>query len=321
MRAQLQSNPNVSVIIPVYNGEKTLEYAVQSVLAQTLKNIEILIIDDGSADSTWTIISKLSHNHDNIQMLKHEKNKGVSAARNTGLDAARGTWIALLDADDTYDIQRLEKLIQEATERDCDVLADNLLLVESRFEQEKKPRKAFNLDVSHTTHPLSLVELINLDSPNPAEGHKAIGYCKPIIRRSFLNSSKVRYNEEVEVGEDFKLYLDLISSGAKFCLSNQARYRFTVSQNSSLSSKGPAIEKLIRSNLLLISQYGPLEKTVKTSLRRRQNHFKYSVFRNELLEGNFLKAAAALRRIPLNYTIERGFCALSRRMERLFIQN
>lgn len=87
----------VSVIIPVYNGEQYLEQAVDSVLAQSYKNIEIICVNDGSADRTEKLVKT---KYSQIKYIKHETNLGLSAAMNTGLKEAKGDWLSELDCDD-----------------------------------------------------------------------------------------------------------------------------------------------------------------------------------------------------------------------------
>lgn len=91
----------LSVIIPVYNAQKYLEEAVQSILKQPCQDIEIIIINDGSQDRSGEVAEQLAKNHENIKVIQ-SSNHGVSHARNLGIDAACGEYIAFLDADDVW---------------------------------------------------------------------------------------------------------------------------------------------------------------------------------------------------------------------------
>ena len=106
----MTEKPLFSVIIPVYNGERYLDEAVQSVLDQTFQNWELIIVDDGSEDNSFEIALAYSKKDPRIKVLQHEGgiNKGVSASRNLGITEARGAWIALLDADDIWFKNKLE---------------------------------------------------------------------------------------------------------------------------------------------------------------------------------------------------------------------
>ena len=102
----------VSIIIPTYNRGYTIKRAVDSVISQTYKNLEVIIVDDGSTDNTKDVIGKI--NDSRIRYLPHLKRRGCSAARNTGIKASRGEFIAFLDSDDEYYPDKIEKSIEAA---------------------------------------------------------------------------------------------------------------------------------------------------------------------------------------------------------------
>jgi len=97
----------VSVIIPTYNREDTVVRAIESVLDQTHEEIECIIVDDGSKDGTASILE--SYEDPRIRYIHHKANKGVSAARNTGIEEAQGEYIAFLDSDDKWEDEKIEK--------------------------------------------------------------------------------------------------------------------------------------------------------------------------------------------------------------------
>lgn len=99
--------PTVSVIIPTYNRAKLLGRAIQSVLAQTYQDFELIIVDDASTDDTESLVK--SFNSEKVKYIRHQKNKGTSAGRNTGIRSAKGDYIALQDSDDEWMPEKLEK--------------------------------------------------------------------------------------------------------------------------------------------------------------------------------------------------------------------
>ncbi|MGN0773455.1 MAG: glycosyltransferase family 2 protein [Candidatus Ventricola sp.] len=103
----------VSVIIPVYNAEKHLEECVRSICAQTLREIEIICVDDGSTDSSVEILNRLSQEDSRINVVRQE-NAGAGAARNHGMHLAKGKYLSFLDADDFFDPHMLEKAFEQA---------------------------------------------------------------------------------------------------------------------------------------------------------------------------------------------------------------
>lgn len=118
----LQYNPKVSVIIPVYNVEKYLEKCVDSVLNQTLKDVEILVINDGSTDNSQKIIEKLVRKAPHKIKAFTKENGGLSSARNYALDLACGEYIAFLDSDDYLDNDYLEVLYVEGKKHNSDMV-------------------------------------------------------------------------------------------------------------------------------------------------------------------------------------------------------
>lgn len=107
-----EKSPNVSIIIPTYNRADTVGRSVKSVLDQSYKDFEIIIVDDGSSDNTEEIIRQFQKHDDRIRFIRHSNNKGAGAARNTGIKASGGRYIAFQDSDDTWEPEKLEKQIQ-----------------------------------------------------------------------------------------------------------------------------------------------------------------------------------------------------------------
>ena len=101
----------VSVIIGVYNSEKYIEETIRSVLNQTYKNFELIVIDDGSTDKSFEIVAKLAEKDKRIKFLKNDRNLGVSATRNRLIDIAKGEYVAIMDSDDISLPERLEKQV------------------------------------------------------------------------------------------------------------------------------------------------------------------------------------------------------------------
>ena len=104
----MNNRPFISVVMPIYNVEKHLEKAIESVLAQTFQNFEIILVDDCSPDSCPQICDAYVSKYKKISVIHHEKNKGLSGARNTGLDVAKGEYIWFMDSDDFHILHYLK---------------------------------------------------------------------------------------------------------------------------------------------------------------------------------------------------------------------
>ena len=118
------NNIKVSIIVPVYNSEKYLQTLINSLIAQTLKEIEIIVIDDGSTDSSGKILDDYQSELEKIKVI-HKQNAGVSAARNTGLEVASGEYIGFVDSDDWIEKDMYEKLYNTAKLKNCNVVICN----------------------------------------------------------------------------------------------------------------------------------------------------------------------------------------------------
>ena len=102
--------PKISVIIPVYNTEKYLEQCLESVINQTYKDLEIICVNDASTDNSFDVINEYSKKDSRIKYINFETNKGVSAARNVGLEAATGDYICFIDSDDWIEQTQTETM-------------------------------------------------------------------------------------------------------------------------------------------------------------------------------------------------------------------
>jgi glycosyltransferase involved in cell wall biosynthesis len=136
----MNSDIKVSVVIPTYNREKTISYCLKSVLAQTYPVHEIIIVDDGSKDNTVAIVKTFDDSR--IKLIQLPCNQGAQAARNAGIRAATGDYIAFLDSDDTWLPEKLEIQIKEIGKRShpCIVYGDAWVFIE-----EKNEKKLFNV--------------------------------------------------------------------------------------------------------------------------------------------------------------------------------
>ena len=117
-----QKEKLVSVIMPAYNASDHIEEAIRSVMAQTHSNWHLLVIDDGSSDATCDVVLRLAEEDSRISLTRNGENRGVAKTRNRGLEMCDGQYVALLDCDDWWHPQKLEKQLALAQETGADVL-------------------------------------------------------------------------------------------------------------------------------------------------------------------------------------------------------
>ena len=127
--------PLVSIIMPAYNAEAFIEEAIASVVAQTVTDWELIVIDDGSRDRTCQIVTELTQKDSRIHLLVNEQNLGAAGTRNRGIDVHKGKFVALLDSDDYWYPQFLEKLLANAEKTGADILYCSYALVGEKGEK------------------------------------------------------------------------------------------------------------------------------------------------------------------------------------------
>ena len=222
-----------SVIIPAYNVSGIIGRAIRSAAAQTLPPLEILVIDDCSTDNTVEVVKALGREIPSLRLLSTPANGGPSAARNVGLRAAKGDWIALLDSDDAWKPGRLKRLSEVASATSADFVADNLVMWDAVANAQVKP---FYYELPEPQKQIALVDLFQADD-NFNFSKASFTLMKPIYRRGFLANHKLQYNESMRVSEDFAFLAESLFNGAKIILIQEAFYIY--SMPSSPSGRSP----------------------------------------------------------------------------------
>lgn len=228
----------VSIIITCYNLQDDIEKSVRSVLDQTDIETEVIIIDDASTDKTPDILKTLKD--DCLNIIQLDKNRGPAAARNTGLKAAKGEWISILDGDDTISPERLHTLIQLAKDKNADIVCDNPMLVNRQGEE-----------IAFLFPPDRLPENKILTAEDVLK-YSNLGYLKPVIKTSLIREYNLQYDEGLRIGEDYHFLLDALLTGAKCFIGPPGGYFYTRHEHSiSYRSNLQNIEKLIQKSLKL----------------------------------------------------------------------
>lgn len=279
--------PVASIVIPAHNAVAFLHDAVVSAQKQTLRDIEILIVDDCSTDGTWELAASFAASDPRIVPVRRPRRGGVSAARNDGIERAHGDWIALLDADDVFMPERIERMATLGEECGADLIADNLL--ERDFDTGADLGPHFPTEAIPCGEPLSLTAMLRMDMPD-LPGPARLGYVQPVQRRDFLRRTGVRFAEDVQAGEDFLLYFECVARGARFCLTSEAYYvyRRRRDSTSNCTSSAPHYSAANRRLLALASGIG--DRELMAMLRRRQELLDYSSFLHALEERLPLQA-------------------------------
>lgn len=226
-------SPEVSIIMPAYNTEAYIAQAIQSALDQTLDRIEVIVVDDCSTDRTGEIARSFSDLR--VRVLRNERNCGITVSSNRAIEQAQGNWIAILDSDDWYAPERLERLLQVGEAENADVVIDDLYLIRDGEttawstllrESGEQIREVVSLDP---------VFFVKTDVYGKRRCLR-LGLSKPLFRRSFLDRQGIRYDESLRVVQDFCIDLECLVQGAKFVLLPEPYYFYRARTGSAVSS-------------------------------------------------------------------------------------
>jgi glycosyltransferase involved in cell wall biosynthesis len=218
-----------SVIIPAYNAGQYIRATILSAMQQERCDLEIIVVDDRSTDNTAAIVAELARDDPRVSLLALPRNGGPSVARNAGIMAARGDWIALLDADDSFVPGRLATLIALGEQKRADMVADNLLLVE---QSDGSEAPMFPPESLAAPCLIDLPEFIARNISSPEAPRTNYGFLKPLMRRAFLTQHRLRYDETVRFAEDFALYVECLRAGAQWWLHPEPLYRYLIRADS-----------------------------------------------------------------------------------------
>ncbi len=211
---------SATVVIPTFNAEATLPRAVRSALDQTLRDIEVIVVDDASTDSSWQLITELMSEDTRVRAIRHKKNDGKPAAMNRAIDVAQGRWLAVLDADDWYHAERLSSLLNLAEQWRSDMVADNQFLYDAQAD---------HLVCSAWPREDSVWELTFDDFLIGSDAYENfnLGMLKPILRVDFMRRMGRAYEEKARQGEDFLHLLQFYLSGGRAVISDTPYYYYT----------------------------------------------------------------------------------------------
>ena len=220
----------VSVVIPAFNAESTIGRAIASARLQTEERLEIIVVDDASSDRTPAIVAETAQLDARVRLLRQAANSGPAAARNRGIAAAKGDWIALLDADDSYLPDRLAKLLELADRVGADMVADNILLCNTDDQTEG----AAMIPPALLSQPaeLTTAEFIARNVGSPRMPRVSYGFLKPLLRASFLREKQIAYDERNRFAEDFMLYVRCLTNGARWWLLPETMYCYAINPGS-----------------------------------------------------------------------------------------
>lgn len=214
----------ISVIIPAYNIEAHLGNAIESVLAQTYENIEIIVVNDGSSDGTGTVAEKLAAGFSNVRVI-HQENGGVTAARLRGVAEAKGEWIGFVDGDDEIEPDMCERLLRNATAHDADIshCGYQIIFPDGRVHFFHNSAKLEEHD-----RVTALRELLSGENIEPS-------LCNKIFRRELFNGFEIE--TDILINEDLLMNYYLFSAAKTAVYEDWCPYHYLVRDSSASQAK------------------------------------------------------------------------------------
>lgn len=229
--------PKVSVIVPIYNVEKILKRCIDSLINQTLKDIEIILVDDESPDNCPEICDEYAKQDGRIKVI-HKKNGGLGYARNSGLEQATGEYIGFVDSDDYVKCDMYEKMYEAAKKYRAQVVYGGINYVNNnkinKVDNYTEENKVFN-GIEEVRQ--VLMDTVSSDYSSKEDSKYGASVCKGIFLKSFIIDNKIKfYSERNYVSEDSLFDIDLLTKVDKVVIIPGAYYYYDYNPTSLTSS-------------------------------------------------------------------------------------
>lgn len=261
----------VSIIIAAYNIENYITRCVESVINQTFRNIEIIVVNDGSTDSTLKILNNLKESDDRIKVITQE-NKGLIEARKKGLNHSKGKYILFIDGDDWLELECIEKLYNKANDENKDIVLFNFFW---SYDDTRKSGNGFNYRSSDIIiNPLKSLFIGNI---SPCIWTK-------FIRKKYITDNKISFPSNISFAEDLATVSSLFISKPKIGIVKENLYNYYQRKDSITKQVSPKILEVNKAILFIKEKL--LENNIYNDFK---NEFEIMVY-SHLFVQRFLTA-------------------------------
>lgn len=224
--------PAVSIIVPVYNVEKYLDRCVRSLINQTMRNIEIILIEDGSLDKCPVLCDGYVALDNRIRVI-HKKNAGLGMARNSGLDIAIGEYVAFVDSDDFVELDMYEKLYAIAISENSDVVISGGFIDERADGTTYANHIMKSVDIFEGNTRQLALEMLGAKPEFRRDYIYEPSVCKGVYRRSIIIKNNIKFHSERElISEDYVFHLDLFQFTKKVICVPECYYHYYKNESS-----------------------------------------------------------------------------------------
>ncbi len=255
----------LSIIIPIYNGESFIRNCVDSIIKQNIKDLEIIMVDDGSTDSTYAICCEIQKENDNVLIIR-QQNSGVSIARNTGIRAAHGKWISFVDVDD---------IVTEEFFSFCKIMEENdadIILGKIKYEGSKCGGSTpSSIQIITDNKQMIRFALDKYSCDIVQRDFYFTSSCGKGFRKSFIIQNEIFFPENIISSEDFLFNLLAFNKSKKNIFINSIIYQYQTNGNSVTHSFNPS----------LVNNF--IEVTRLTQKYLSQSYFNDNVIKNAYL--------------------------------------
>lgn len=205
------SQPCVSIIVPIYNVEKYLDRCLTSIVNQTLRNIEIILVDDESPDLCPQKCDEAAKQDDRIKVI-HKKNGGLGFARNSGLEIATGEYVYFVDSDDYLRLDAVEKLYDAATKYDLDICFAGIVSEDENGKQQRStPKYAGTIFKQPQIVDIVLAGMLGAEPAAKSDTNLRMSAWQGIYKRVWLNDNNLRFPSERQfISEDIIFHLNAL---------------------------------------------------------------------------------------------------------------
>lgn len=227
----------ISIIIPVYNGEKTLKRCLDSILAQTYLDFEAILVNDGSIDKSLEICESYVKKDQRIRLLS-QSNKGVSAARNLGIKESKGGYLTFVDCDDWIEPFMLSRMVELIESTNVDMVFMNCYYEseDSQYIGVLNPSPLRKKDIS--SYPLAiLLPEASIYYDNVKQDHDILGAAWGKLMRKSLLDDKLRFNENLSLAEDCLFYLECFMKAKDIYIDGTPVYHYVQNSDSAIHKR------------------------------------------------------------------------------------
>lgn len=300
----------ISIIIPIYNSEKYIKKCINSVIEQSYKNIEIILVNDGSTDNSLEICKSYKKIDSRIRII-NQKNKGTAAARNVGIKKSKGEYICFVDSDDEIKSNYVEYLLYLINKNDCDIAIASYTV--------KSGKKEYDLGIGYSEKIINQKECLQLLLNSKGF---TVSLCSKLFKRNVFDC--IIFPEGYMYEDDATIY-EIILNCEKISYGNKSIYTYYVRNNSVMTSnfsnkrlillkyadkmksdilsKYPELNEFVEKKYISYN-FSLLRQLVNSDLNKNQKEIKKRII-------NFLKRKKWLVLFSKNYNIKEKFAMIS----------